>query len=340
MHHAKYVEGTSLIRSEEYVSGHLSPESIEEYFLAGVPTAFVLCKTPMVRLEIEPERELMRLVCPAFGGDPDVLAYERLSFERTHIVGEAGKWFRLEIDATRMHYEAYVLIESVVEHLGAGATFRHALSESLSSLKDLLASRERMTEEREAGVIGELLVLRHAIARLGEVNAMAAWLGPLSEEHDFRFQGFDAEVKTTRSEKRVHRIGSDTQLEPTEGRTLYLISIQITNAGTAAEGFSLAELIGHIRGNLDQTTGAFDEHLRNVGWREQDSDLYTVRFQERTAPRAFVVDHFFPAITATRLQGVIPQRPLVSDVSYKIDVSYLSSQLPPTPLDNYCEAIA
>lgn len=321
-------------------SHHLSPDSVEEYFRTGVPMAFSLNKQLQARLEIEPDRDEMRLICPALGSDPDVTSYERISFERINILGEGGDWFRLTVDATRMHYEAYVLIESIVDQLGTGVSFRHAVSESLASLKDLLSSRKRLTDEKEAGLIGELLVLRHAVARLGEDGALKAWLGPLSEEHDFGFENFDAEVKTTRSEGRTHQIGSDTQLEPVPGRPLYLVSVQITKAGAAVNGFTLTELIGTTRKMLDRSLRTFDGHLEKVGWRDQDADLYKVRFRERAAPRAYLIDDDFPAITAARLAGIIPQRILVSGVSYRVDATHLPFQVPPAPLDDYCEETA
>lgn len=322
---------------DERGSRHLSPDSVEEYFRAGIPMAFSLNKKLEARLEIEPDREQMRLVCPALGSDPDLTSYERISFERINILGEGGDWFRLSVDASRMHYEAYVLIESIVDQLGTGVSFRHAVSESLSSLKDLLSSRKRLTDEKEAGLIGELLVLRHAVARLGEDGALRAWLGPLSEEHDFGFEDFDAEVKTTRSEGRTHQIGSDTQLEPVPGRPLYLVSVQITRAGAAVNGFTLTELIGMTRKMLDRSLRTFDGHLEKIGWRDRDADLYKVRFQERSAPRAYLINDGFPAITAERLDVVIPQRALVTGVSYRVDATHLPFRVPPAPLNDYCE---
>ena len=127
-----------------------------------------------------------------------------------------------------MHYEAYVLLESVVDQLRGGASFRHSVTESLAGLKELLAGRKKMSDAVVTGLIGELLVLGHAIREIGDDEALSSWLGPQSEEHDFAFENYDAEVKTTVSEARVHLIGSDTQLLPSPDRPLYLISVQIT----------------------------------------------------------------------------------------------------------------
>ncbi|TFD05532.1 PD-(D/E)XK motif protein [Cryobacterium sp. TMT1-66-1] len=317
--------------------GHLDPETVEQYFRLGVPTAFRLSENPRAQLEIDPAKQELRLICPVIGAEPDVAAYERLSCSRIRFAG-AGERYRFTVDAIDMHYEAYVLIESIVDELRNGASFRHAVSESLSGLKDLLSNRTKLTDEKVVGLIGELLVLKHVIEVQGEHAAVEAWLGPLAEEHDFGFEHFDAEVKTTRSEARSHRIGSDTQLEPVPGRPLYLLSVQVTRAGHAKEAFTLADLIRDTRLMLDGRLDAFDKAVRDLGWQEVDADLYRVRYQARSVPRAYLVDEEFPAITTERLAAVVPQRVLVCGVSYRVDVTHLSHSLAPAPLDNLCEA--
>ena len=316
---------------------HLTPETIEEYFKNGMAVAFPMSAKVRATLEIDPERNELQLVSPALGADPDVARFERISVERINIVGKQGDWFRLKVDATLMHYEAYVLIEAIVDQLESGASFRHAVSESLEGFKELLSSRRRMTDEKEAGLIGELLVLEHVIEQRGEEFAISSWLGPLAEEHDFGFDTFDAEVKTTRSEGRVHVIGSETQLQPVPGRPLYLVSVQITRSGQAEGAFTLPELIHRTRHLLDRSLRTFDSAVKDVGWVDADADLYRTRFQVRSVPRAYLVDGQFPAITGPRLDEVVPQRPLVSGVSYRVDVSHLPFEKTSAPLDNFSE---
>lgn len=319
---------------------HLSPDTVEDYFRSGVAAAFQLGTAVESVLEIDPSRQEMRLISPALGSEPDVAGYERITVERTSLIGRPGDWFQLTVDATSMHYEAYVLIESIVDQLEGGAPFRHAVSESLSGFKDLLSGRRRMSDEKEAGLIGELLVLHHALGKLEEDTAVGAWLGPLAEEHDFGFEEFDAEVKTTRSEARVHVIGNESQLQPVPGRPLYLVSVQITLAGAAAEGFTLPTLISLIRARLDLSRRAFDMALERLAWKDADADLYRTKYQLRSMPRTYLVDLAFPAITGPRLDEVVPKRVLVSGVSYRVDVSHLPFVVPPAPLNDYCEDLA
>lgn len=315
---------------------HLDPRTVEDYFRLGVKTAFPLLQSPLVRMQIDPGRDEIELMTPAEGSDPEVTAFERLSFAR--VMQGDREWFRLTVDAHDMHYEGYVLIESVVDQLRAGASFRHSVSEAVFALKDLVASRRRLTEEKELGLIGELLVLRHIIEVAGETTAIGSWLGPLAEEHDFALAAFDAEVKTTKSESRTHLIGSDTQLEPSPGRPLHLVSIQVTRAGNAEQGFTLPALISEVRSSLDQTLRTFDAALEGLGWHPEDADLYKIAYTLRSTPRAYFVDDEFPAITSARLDKVVPKRPHVSSVTYRVNVTGLDHSPIGFPLADFCEA--
>lgn len=314
---------------------HLDPRAVEDYFRLGVRTAFDLSEDPPVRMEIDPAAETIDLSTPAGGADPDVASFERLSLDR--FVKHGASWFRLAVDAREMHYEGYVLIESVVDLLRSGASFRHAVSEALVSFRELLASRRHLTEEKVMGLMGELLVLRHVMAAEGEKVAIESWLGPAAEEHDFGFHDFDAEVKTTKSEHRVHVIGSQTQLEPSPGIPLHLVSIQLTRAGASVRGFTLPSLIAEIRSSLDHSVRSFDLALEGLGWRAADKDLYQVRYQLRSTPRAYLVDACFPAITSARLGDVVPNVMNVSSVSYRVNVTDLPHAAIGAPLHDFCE---
>lgn len=318
--------------------GRLNPDSVEEYFAQRDQTAFRIGAVVDATIELDPPRQEVRLIAPAVGATPDLASYERIGVERIDVVGRPGDWFRLTVDATRMHYEAYVLAVSIVDQLDSGASFRHAVSESLSGLRNLLSSRRRMSDEQEAGLIGELLVFRHVMQTAGEDAAVAAWLGPRAEEHDFGFAGFDAEVKTTRSESRLHMIGSESQLQPSPGRVLYLVSVQLTPAGEEGDGaFGLPSLVSDIRSQLDRGRRAFEGGLERVGWVDGAADLYRTVFRLRSQPRAYLVDDGFPAITGARLDAVVPQRTLISRVSYRVDVTHLPHVAVSTPLSAFCE---
>lgn len=324
----------------EDVVQHLTPETVDVYFRAAAPARFRLSAKIDAFLDIDPQAQRISLHVPARGEAPDVSAFERITVAKTILPGHSREWFRIDIDAAGMRYEAYTLAESVVDQMQYGATPRHALSETLEALKDLLTRRRRLTDEKEAGLLGELLLLRHVIDVIGEDAAIATWLGPESGEHDFGFEDFEAEVKTTRSEARVHVIGSETQLMPSPGRPLHLISIQLTLAGHGQDGFTLPQLVDEVRSRVEHSARALDDRLESAGWQDEARDLYTLRFQYRSRPRAFLVDELFPAITRPRLDEVVPQPVHVGSVSYRLDVTDFPFTDAPAPLNGFCEGEA
>ncbi|MGV1035258.1 MAG: PD-(D/E)XK motif protein [Microbacteriaceae bacterium] len=318
---------------------HLNPDTVELYFSGGAPVSLVLDSRLGARLELDPIHEEVRLLVPAAGTLPEVTNYENLSIAPVTILGTNGEWFQLTIRARGMHYEACVLAESIVDRLSDGASMHVSVIESLAGLKGLLATRSRLSDEKVTGLIGELLLLKHLIDHEGENAAIQAWLGPLGVSHDFGFADFDAEVKTTQSPNRVHVIGSESQLECVPDRALYLVSIQLILAGAATEGYTLPELIESTRAALSASAQrSFDSALKGLGWHPEDHDLYRARYQLRNQPKAYLVDDVFPAITGEGLDAAIPgpNRPLVSAVSYRIDVTSLTEASAPTPLAGFC----
>lgn len=316
---------------------HLTPDSLDAYIRLGVMSVFQLSEDVDARLEVDPPKDQLRLFVPAMGGLPDVTHFERIQVDRVDGTGAASR-YRLIFSAKGMHHKAYQLIESIVEELKDGRPFRDAVIDSIAEMKDLLADRSRLSEEKETGLWGELCLLEHLIDCQGEEAGIDAWLGPAGSEHDFSFGAFEVEVKTTRSEARRHHVGSDTQLEPVPGRPLFLISIQATLAGTSEEGRALPELVAAVRARLSQARSRFETNLSDLRYFDEDADLYITRFQLRARPRGYLVDEDFPAITRTRLTAVVPNASMISDVHYVVDVRGLRHVPMPAPLDVFCEA--
>lgn len=315
---------------------HLSPDSLEEYFRLGVVSVFQLSREVDARLEVDPLSDQLRLFVPAKGGPPEVTNLERV---RVDVVEgpEQFRRFRIVFDARGMHYAAYQLVESVVANLREGSSFEHAVLASIADMKDLLASRGRLTDQEETGLWGELLILEHIISRAGEEAALESWLGAAASEHDFSFPRFEAEVKTTRAESRRHLIRGDLQLQVSPDRPLFLISIQATLAGAGSTGRTLSQMIVDIRGRLRTRVAHFDAALHALGYREADADLYDTKLQLRSNPRAYAIDADFPAIQMWRLGEVVPNSHLVSDLRYRVDVGNLLFRDVPPPLNDFCE---
>ena len=293
----------------------LTPETLAAYFDAGHPAEQRLAEEPLCVLGIDPPRGELTLRTPATGSVIDVSAYRMI---RTDIVEEPAKG---------IEYEAYSLLQAVTDQLQQGDDLERALHVALDAFRGLLARAPRLSEDQEIGLFGELVALDRLIDGVGETKALAAWLGPRAEEHDFVLGEADVEVKTTRSERRIHVIHGLGQLTPTPGRPLHLMSVQVTGAGAAGNGQTLPELIERIRRRLRSGRTVFDDGLTDCGWEDAQADrLYTTRLLVRSEPRFYTVDEVFPAITSAGLSRIVTRPELVRSIDYRIDVTDLEPE--------------
>lgn len=312
----------------------LTPQSLDDYFEAGIPTLHLVSREPFCELRIDPGAESYEVFTRASGTEPDIVGLQRVTVDR--VAGQDGEMFRLRIDARDLRYEAYGLVVAVVESMRGGAGFAAAVGAALANFRTIIAGRRRLSTDQQLGLIGELLVVRRLLEVVGEVDLVDWWLGPLAEQHDFAFPSADVEVKTTTSERRVHVISGVGQLQPNPGRDLWLLSVQLTRAG-GADGVSLAGLVGDLRARLASRRERFLQHLVGLGWRDDDADLYLDRYLLRSRPQVYRVDDDFPAITARRLAASVPHPELVSAVSYRVDVTNREPGDPGAPLSVYLE---
>nr|WP_237551584.1 PD-(D/E)XK motif protein [Streptomyces sp. SID8367] len=213
-----------------------------------------------------------------------------------------------------------------------GLSPEQALADTVCSLANLIQSSRSLEIEREVGLFGELIVLLGLARTIGSKEALAAWLGPQREEHDFALRGLNIEVKTTRSERRIHWIESLTQLRPTGPRPLWLASCQITSAGPGA-GNRLPDLVRLVRAGArdDEDRAALEERLQHAGWRDRFERTCQGPWMLRTKPAVFAVAGDFPRLTPDEICGVSTRDHIVQ-VRYQID---LTGRSPSAPLPEF-----
>ena len=314
----------------------LSPDTLEKYFRSGTVTTHHVNDSPEVIITIDGPGRRISVLTPRNGMVLDTATLRRVTTGVDIRNGE--EWARLTLDARGLYAEAYGLVISVVQAMRGGATFAAASSAAMTNMKALLAAKPRISEEKQIGLFGELLLFRALLDTFDEYTAIDWWLGPLAEERDFAFPVLDAEVKTTLSESRTHVIHGAGQLEPSPGRSLWLVSVQITRAGGDPEGIGLPRLINEIRERLTGTRDRFVSHLASEGWNDDDAAMYPTAYVLRTTPAAFLVDDDFPAVTPERLRSIVPHSDLVSDVTYRVDVSGRTAGTPGDPLNAFVSA--
>jgi hypothetical protein len=252
-------------------------------------------------------------------------SFKNLEFRTIGGVGKTDRQIELRLDASNQPEATLAFASSIVSQLMGDRDFEASIRSSIHAIRALLQELEVMSTDKALGLLGELLFLKSAIGLHGSDIGLRSWMGPPSGEHDFSLPHAEFEVKTTRSERRVHRISSATQMAPSLGRELYLVSIQLTDAGPAETSFSLPSVINSIRQVLGAQANSFEQYLHEAGWRDWFEEVFAQRYQFRAQPEAFLVDESFPAITSELIRAVVSNGDLVESVTYSVDVAGLSA---------------
>lgn len=183
-----------------------------------------------------------------------------------------------------------------------------AVTQTLKSWAALVRTRSLMSETAQIGLLGELLFLQKTADALGWPATANCWFGPDSEEHDFVLPETDVEVKSTTQEKRIHHIGSLTQLSPKPSRKLYLVSIQLTRAGSGYGAVSLPAMVASVLAKAGVASPAAAElirdRIRQQGWEDEDAPHYRSNYHLRAPMIAIPVSGSFPAIVPGTLDSL------------------------------------
>lgn len=219
------------------------------------------------------------------------------------------------------------LVSDVVGTLSSfpGADAATRVVERVLAWQDFYAVRgEPFSEDRAAGLLGELTVLRDCVIdALGTSDATYAWTGPDPALQDFQFADLAVEVKTYRGGGAGRmRISSERQLEHVGVTDLYLayVSLDQRQDGTGA---TLLELINDVRHQLSDSLPAvhlLEGKLLSCGWRDSHSDFRTERYEVRSV-EFFLVSDGFPRLIASEI-------PIgISEVTYLVERSALDPYL-------------
>jgi hypothetical protein len=178
-------------------------------------------------------------------------------------------------------------------------------------------SGSAISESKQIGLVGELIVMRHiVIPGIGD-RAAFQWSGPLAERHDFIGKELHIEVKSTTRSMDQHEISRMDQLRPPAGKQLFLASVQLERsiAGEHSVATMRDEVI-HALGDNGSAFDDFDRKMQDMGWHEgliQSGTL--LKFNLRSLS-VFAVEGAFPRLP----DDYTPPRGVVA-ISYTINVS-------------------
>jgi len=319
-------------------SRYLPEAVLDDLMRSRVRTAVRISGVPEIQLVFLPEAGGGIALRVTWDGAavPDLVKYEHLS---TDVVRTGSRaWAELLIDDPEVFRRALPVVWRIADRIQLEQlSFARALVDTLADFRELLEGAEALPADREVGLFGELTVLDCLISAEGGTLAVAAWRGPNSDEHDFDLGSGDLEVKTTTSERRVHWIGSLSQLEPSPGRPLWVLSVQVTTG--LAGAVTVSGLIGKLRSRLtDGDLDAFEKKLYAAGWRNKYGAKPLRGFALRSKPLLLPVDAEFPALTLKRMEAVDMPLSRLREISYSVDVAGLTEA--PCPPDGIRQLVA
>ncbi|TYC79872.1 PD-(D/E)XK motif protein [Stappia sp. BW2] len=236
---------------------------------------------------------------------------------------DGRRWLEISTSVPRLFESFYRLITQITNAVLSGTAPHVGLEQAVGLWDSLVEEISLLSEERQAGLFGELLLLERLLLN-GTSDAVASWVGPDRQPHDFRVGVQEFEVKTTSSAKRVHTINGLDQLQPSTGCTLFLISMQLTDAGTG--GRSLPELVDGLKTVMPATDIAqYDARLQTSGYEARHAAHYTRRRRLRSEMALITVEDGMPRLTAACLAALPSSYATerIGSVTYDIDVTNL-----------------
>jgi hypothetical protein len=174
---------------------------------------------------------------------------------------------------------------------------------------------EGLSEERQRGLMGELLILESLlIPRLDAVAAVSAWVGPDPAHQDFIHGGTAIEVKTSLAKRHARIIiANEKQLDERPHSALVLAHLRLDESATLGE--SLPVVVSRLRQLLSADPAAarlFDDQLMLGGFLDVHAPIYVLNRWRLSSSRFFRVDGEFPRLTEADLPAG------VGDIHYSI----------------------
>jgi hypothetical protein len=186
-----------------------------------------------------------------------------------------------------------------------------------------------ISEERQIGLVGELLFLRRLLLRCHQrgrsgTDAVSAWHA--SAKRDFYMPGVAVEVKTTAHVARLHHIASLDQLASQEhGERVYLFSVGIRRDSTAPK--KLIHFIKDVEALLEgdgshgEAVVLFRKKLASIGISDSNRESFTQApgfLAPHLPPHLFDVSSLRVLTVADFVNQRIPET--VRSLSYTLEV--------------------
>ncbi|MBR4642284.1 MAG: PD-(D/E)XK motif protein [Selenomonadaceae bacterium] len=188
------------------------------------------------------------------------------------------------------------------------------------------AKNDLLSNERQRGLIGELLFLREQIINGRPLKeTVAGWVGALKEHQDFSYGEIWYEIKTVSEQAEKVRIPSLEQLSLERKGELIIYRLGNTSGDSSIfslESFTLNSLAKNLSELLSKNSSAlqrFEVLLFQAGYIEREE--YDDKFYRLAEVIKFVVDEKFPRLTKNNLPSAI------IEASYSLNLRELQEEI-------------
>jgi len=186
------------------------------------------------------------------------------------------------------------------------------------------SDRKALSRARQIGLAGELLLILKALDKeMDPDDLLKSWKGSERKHHDFQFDGFALEVKSTTANKTDEiEITSLRQLDNTGAGDLYLSQVLLDEHEYGDQ--ALPDLVAKMRKayrSLEKSALDLEEKLLMAGYQDKDANDYVSPSYTLRLIKSYLVDESFPKLTGNDIpDGVL-------EASYKISVANLQDNV-------------
>lgn len=210
-------------------------------------------------------------------------------------------------------------VEIAIRPVGAAAATLAAWRRLFATLADV----RPLTHQEKLAAFGELSVLQDLVDGFPAFRA-TSWTGPEREPHDFELANVSIEVKSVGNDSETITIHGLKQLASTDGKSLYLMVLKVTEE---PDGRTVSELLGEILAHCDDPA-IVRQRAARLGVYETMEDVTRFTVTESLIGQ---VGSDFPRITADLLGSVLVD--VVSRVSYDLQLAAVRDRLVPGAVD-------
>src|SRR5262245_18663603 len=161
---------------------HYSLGNVDALWAGGNPVVLPIAGTPACHLHLQPSNGTIKLTTPFTPPEPDVTKLRRISFRP--VATDDGDLAEFNVVVGGNVRGGCGLLVTVADRLQLEyEPLAAAVATAIAEHRDTFAGNAALSQDKEVGLFGELLVLQYLIGRIGPGPGVQSWQGPLSEEH-------------------------------------------------------------------------------------------------------------------------------------------------------------